>query len=319
MQLQQAIKELQQGNVVAIPTETVYGLAADATNPQAIAKIFALKQRPNDNPLIVHVGSTSEVVNYAYIQNPIEQKIIDTLMPGPITILLQRKNNIPDVVTAGSELVAIRIPQHPVALEILQSSWLALAAPSANISGKPSPTTVDMVQQNFGDSIGIVDGGDCAVWIESTVVQVQWNTVLIHRPWFITPEDIYSVVWPNIEVEYSHAKTNISPGIKYKHYAPKAHIHLIEPGAPLPNNSPNIGLLVTDERLTINQCDIEQCSYRIYRWGSDTNLLECAQKLYQLYHQADKDDIRDLYVEHLPEENGIGYAIMNRVRKSLEQ
>lgn len=122
MQIQQAIKELQQGNIVAIPTETVYGLAADATDPQAIAKIFALKQRPNDNPLIVHVGSTSEVVNYAYIQNPIEQKIIDTLMPGPITILLQRKNNIPDVVTAGSELVAIRIPQHPVALKILQSS-----------------------------------------------------------------------------------------------------------------------------------------------------------------------------------------------------
>lgn len=122
MQIQQAIKELQQGNVVAIPTETVYGLAADATNPQAIAKIFALKQRPSDNPLIVHIGNSSDITNYVYIQHPLEQKIIDTLMPGPITILLQRKNNIPDAVTAGSELVAIRIPQHPVALEILQNS-----------------------------------------------------------------------------------------------------------------------------------------------------------------------------------------------------
>lgn len=119
-------------------------------------------------------------------------------------------------------------------------------------------------------------------------------------------------------MQYSHTDTNISPGTKYKHYAPKAKIHILEAGSPLPTNSLKIGLLVTDERLNTNQCDIEQCSYRIYRWGSHTNLLECAQKLYQLYHQADKDAIKDLYVEDLLEENGLAYAIMNRVKKSID-
>jgi L-threonylcarbamoyladenylate synthase len=317
MEITQAIKQLRNGNVVVIPTETVYGLAADATNIYAIAKIFQLKQRPSDNPLIVHVGDKAAIEKYAYIDNPIAQTIINTLMPGPITILLPRKNNIPDIVTAGSDLVAIRIPQHPTALALLHDSWLALAAPSANISGKPSPTNTTMVQQNFGDAVGIVDGGDCTVWIESTVVQVQWHSVLIHRPWFITPEDIIAVVWSDVSVMYSNDETNISPGVKYKHYAPKAQIHFLEQGLSLPINSPKTGLIVTDERLVQHRCDTEQCAYRIYRWGSHDNLLECAQQLYKIYHKADKDGMRELYVEQLPEENGIAYAIMNRVKKSL--
>ncbi len=317
MEIAQAIKQLQGGAVIAIPTETVYGLAADATNKQAIEKIFQLKQRPADNPLIVHVGNRDNIETYAYIQDPIAEIIIQKLMPGPITILLPKRDNIPNVVTAGSDLVAIRIPQHPIALEILQKSWLALAAPSANISGKPSPTNVAMVQQNFGAAIDIIDGGDCNIWIESTVVQVQWDTILIHRPWFITPEDISTVVWSEISVLYSATQANISPGVKYKHYAPKAQIHLLEWGSGLPVNSPKIGLIVTDERLVNNRCNIDQCAYRIYCWGSHDNLLECTQRLYNLYHQADRDNISDIYVEALPEENGIAYAIMNRVKKSL--
>jgi L-threonylcarbamoyladenylate synthase len=317
MEIAQAIKQLRNGYVVAIPTETVYGLAADATNTDAIAKIFQLKQRPSDNPLIVHVGDKAAIEKYAYIDNPIVQMIIDKLMPWPITILLTKKNTIPNIVTAGSDLVAIRIPQHPIALAILNSSWLALAAPSANISGKPSPTNAIMVQQNFGDSVDIIDGWDCNIWIESTVVQVEWNRVLIHRPWFITPEDIGSAVWSDISVLYSNKQTNISPGVKYKHYAPKAQIHLLDLGLSLPISSPKTWLIVTDEWLMKHRCDMEQCTYRIYHWGSHDNLLECAQQLYQLYHKADKDGIRDLYIEQLPEENGIGYAIMNRVKKSL--
>jgi L-threonylcarbamoyladenylate synthase len=318
MQIPQAIKELEQGNVVAIPTETVYGLAADATNEQAIKKIFALKNRPSDNPLIVHVGSTSAIEKYALIQSPIEQKIIDTLMPGPITILLHKKDIIPRIVTADSALVAIRVPQHPIALEILQQSGLALAAPSANISWSPSPTTAAMVRKNFGDDFNVVDGGPCLVWIESTVVQVQDNTVLIHRPGFITPDDIASVVWPTVQVIYSNTETNISPGIKYKHYSPKARIHILCAGDPLPPNSAKTWLLVTDEWIQSNKCDTEQCIYRTYRWGSHTNLLECAQNLYSSYHQADIDAISDLYVEALPETNGVGYAIMNRIKKSSQ-
>lgn len=318
MDFSQAIKELEQGNVVAIPTETVYGLAADATNQEAIKKIFALKNRPSDNPLIVHVGSKNVIVQYANIRNNIEKLIIDKLMPWPITLLLEKKDIIPDITTAWSSWVAIRIPNHTIALDILQQSNLALAAPSANISWSPSPTTAAMVYKNFGDSVHIVDGGPCTVWIESTVVQVQDNAVLIHRPGFITPDDIASVVWPTVQVTYSNTETNISPGIKYKHYSPKARIHILYAWYPLPQISSRIGLLVTDEWIQTNQYDIEQSNYHTYRWGSHKNLLECAQNLYSSYHQADSDAINDLYVEALPETNGVAYAIMNRIKKSSQ-
>jgi len=319
MQIQQAIKELKQGNVVAIPTETVYGLAADATNPAAIQKIFRIKNRPQDNPLIVHVWYKEDIQKYAIIDSPIEQLLIDKLMPWPLTILLLKKDIIPSETTAGSDLVAIRIPDHTITRAILQESWLALAAPSANMSWTPSPTTAAMVERNFGNAVPIVDGWACTVGIESTVIQVVDNTILIHRPGFITPEDISSVVWPDIIVQYSNTQSNISPGIKYKHYAPKARIHIIEPGSPLPKNSLKTGFIVTDEWISQHQCATEKYIYRIYRWWSHDNLLECAQRLYQLYHQADMDGIQDLYVEALPESNGLWYAIMNRVRKSLQQ
>jgi len=318
MDFSEAIKQLQMGNVVAIPTETVYGLAADATNPSAIQKIFAIKNRPQDNPLIVHVGDKEDIEKYATIDSSIEKLLIEKLMPWALTILLPKKDIIPTETTAGSDLVAIRIPDHPIARGILQESWLALAAPSANISWTPSPTTAAMVEGNFGNAVAIVDGWSCSIGIESTVIQVVKNTILIHRPGFITPEDISSVVWPDINVEYSNTQSNISPGTKYKHYAPKACIHFLEASSPLPKNSLKNGLIVTDEWISQHQCDTEKNIYRLYRWGSHDNLLECAQKLYQLYHQADIDGIQDLYVEALPETNGIGYAIMNRVRKSLQ-
>lgn len=317
MQIQQAIKELEQGNVVAIPTETVYGLAADATNEDAVQKIFSLKQRPSDNPLIVHVWNKSAIEKYAFIKNPIEQVLIEKLMPWPLTILLQKKSSIPDIVTAGSNLVAIRIPNHPITHKILEESWLALAAPSANISWRPSPTNAAMVENDFGNTVPVVDGWPCSVGIESTVVQVVDSTVLIHRPWFITIEDISSIIWSDVTVKYSHSTENISPGVKYKHYAPHAHIHLLKSWDILPKNSPKTGLIVTEERLTQHQCDIEQCNYRIYRRWSHADLAECTQKLYQIYNQADKDGISDLYIEELTETNGIAYAIMNRVKKSI--
>lgn len=318
MDFSEAIKQLQNGNIIAIPTETVYGLAADATNEHAIQKIFDLKRRPSDNPLIVHVGTKDDILKYAKINNCIEQIIIEKLMPWPITILLEKKDTIPAITTAWSPWVAIRIPNHPIALNILQQSKLALAAPSANISWSPSPTTAAMVYKNFGDAVYIVDGWPCVVWIESTVVQVQGDTVLIHRPGFITPEDISSAVWSKVDVMYSNTESNISPGVKYKHYSPKARVHILHPGDPLPLNSLKVWLLVTDEWLATNECTIEKCAYRVYRWGSHINLLECAQNLYTSYYQADSDNIQDLYIESLTETDGVAYAIMNRITKSAQ-
>lgn len=318
MQIADAIKELAQGNVIAIPTETVYGLAADATNKSAIHTIFALKKRPSDNPLIVHVWSKELIKKYVKNISEIEALLIDKLMPGPLTILLPKNELIPYIVTAGSDLVAIRIPNHPLTQKILEKSGMALAAPSANISGQPSPTTAEMVYDNFGNQIHIVDGWPCTVGIESTVIQVVDQKVLIHRPWFITPDDIQSVVWDSISVQYSNTNENISPWVKYKHYSPKAKVYLLKSGMMIPTGSNNIALLVTDEWIKSNTCDLEQSLCRIYRRWSHDNLLDCAQNLYQLYHKADKENIQKIYVEELLEE-GIGYAIMNRVRKSLSQ
>jgi L-threonylcarbamoyladenylate synthase len=305
-----AAKVLCAGGIVAIPTETVYGLAANALDAKAVAQIFALKKRPSDNPLIVHVWSKSDISQYATIVSPLETLLIEKLIPGPLTILLHKKN-IPDLVTAGSEWVAIRMPDHPIAQDLLSRLDFPLAAPSANISGRPSPTSPDMVVANFGPMVPVLDGGECLVGIESTVIQVVDGSICIHRPGFITLEDIQSLVWPDVRVEYTYGETNISPGVKYPHYAPRARVHRLDL-----DNLPQSGwavLLVTDQWIDANP----QASCPIYRrWNCDV-LLACAQNLYRFYHQADLDGYTDIYVEKLPE-TGVWYALMNRVRKSIQ-
>lgn len=165
---------LLQGELVAFPTETVYGLGANALDTSAVRKIFETKGRPQKNPIIVHLGSIAQISEYAEITSPLEEKIITTLMPGPITILLKKKERIPLLVTAGSDFVGIRIPSNKVALDLLQTAEIPVAAPSANVSTKPSPTSAQMVFDNFHEAVPmIIDGGDCEVGIESTVVKVE--------------------------------------------------------------------------------------------------------------------------------------------------
>lgn len=198
------------------PTETVYGLGANAYDEHAVARIFALKGRPSDNPLIVHVGSKDQILQFATIQNPIEQLLIDKLMPGPFTLLLQKKSHIPNIVTAGHELVGVRMPDHFLAQQFLCDCGVPVAAPSANPSGKPSPSNANMALHYFEGRIDrIIDGGPCPIGIESTVVKVSLNdnssilnsqfSIDILRPGFITKEDIESVVGPDIPVTYAEA------------------------------------------------------------------------------------------------------------------
>ncbi|MCB1174503.1 MAG: threonylcarbamoyl-AMP synthase [Leptospiraceae bacterium] len=182
MHLDQACKALRSGELVAIPTETVYGLAADATNPAAVARIFAAKERPAFNPLIVHLGNQEQLHRYAAVHPLVDRLAV--FWPGPLSILLPRRSTIPDIVTAGSDLCAFRIPDHPLTLQLLQQLRLPLAAPSANISNQRSPTNAAMVTAQLSNRIaGVLDGGQCAVGLESTVVQIiADNTVQILRP-----------------------------------------------------------------------------------------------------------------------------------------
>ena len=332
---------LLESQVVAFPTETVYGLAANALDTKAVEKIFALKNRPPNNPLIVHLGEKKEINKYAIISNPIEKKIIEKLMPGPITILLRKRENIANVVSQNL-YVWIRIPSNQVALNFLKYVNLAIAAPSANISTKPSPTSAQMVQQYFDNRIQlIIDGGDCSVGIESTVVKVDeisvcspmWRDdcqlfykIVIHRPGFVTKED-FEVLFSNnknVSIEYSSELSNISPWNMYKHYSPNAKIkilqNLIEVWDFLDTRDKKIALILTKETIEKNKKIISWLAKNfevLLRW-SQTDLITCAQNLFKLYHQCDANWVDLILIEWLKEE-WLWFSIMNRVKKSAEK
>ncbi len=220
------------GGLVAFPTETVYGLGGNAFDPDAANKIFAAKGRPSDNPLIVHIASPEDAENIAYT-NEIYYKLAKAFMPGPLTVVLPKKDIIPDSVTGGIKTVAVRCPSHPVARELIKVSEVPIAAPSANLSGSPSPTTADYVMRDLNGRIEmIIDGGQSDIGVESTVVSLSGNVCTVLRPGEIIPRELYEVVG---EVEVAEAvkvpsaagEKPESPGMKYRHYAPETQLILL--------------------------------------------------------------------------------------------
>ena len=219
------------GGLVIFPTETVYGIGALATNPKAVDEIFIAKGRANDNPLIVHLANIEEIEKYATISNDIERKLIDAFMPGPFTLILKKKDNIPDNVSAHLDTVGIRIPSNKIANAILSYQNIPIAAPSANISGKPSGTDIADITNEFMDKVDyIIDGNNTDIGLESTVVKVIDNIPTILRPGYITKEDILDVIG-TVKVDDNLFKKVSgpveSPGMKYKHYAPINKCQLI--------------------------------------------------------------------------------------------
>ncbi|MBR3018653.1 MAG: threonylcarbamoyl-AMP synthase [Clostridia bacterium] len=223
----QAAELLRTGQVVAFPTETVYGLGADALNGQAVAAIFAAKERPADNPLIVHVAERSQLEGLCHVTETAEA-LIDAFWPGPLTLLLIKTNRVPDITTASLPSVAVRCPSHPVAHALLRACALPIAAPSANRSGRPSPTTAqDVLEDMQGRIPFILDGGPCDVGVESTVLDLTGEVPCILRPGAVTAEDIASVVGscavaPSVMRPLKEGESAPSPGMRHRHYAPKA-------------------------------------------------------------------------------------------------
>lgn len=220
---------LQQGKLVAFPTETVYGLGADALNEEAVKNIFAAKGRPGDNPLIVHVAEKAHLAPLCEVTADAE-KLMDAFWPGPLTILLKKKPAVPDVTTANLPSVAVRCPGHPVALELLKESGVPVAAPSANRSGRPSPTTAQHVYEDMDGRIAmILQGGDCRVGVESTVLDMTGDVPCILRPGAVTREMVESVVGQctvadSVMRPLKEGEAAPSPGMKHRHYAPKAQM-----------------------------------------------------------------------------------------------
>ena len=232
-EVQEAAEILKQGGLVAIPTETVYGLAGNGLDPQAVKNIFLAKGRPQDNPLIIHIESPAQAEKYAQ-EIPAEYyELCRRFSPGPLTVILKKKDCIPMETSGGLDTVAIRIPSHPVARAIIAAADLPIAAPSANLSGKPSPTSAQhCVDDLWGKVDAIVDGGDCMVGVESTVISLAEEKPILLRPGAVTAEQLREIL-PELEIhqavtgELEQGAKATSPGMRYKHYSPNAKVTIL--------------------------------------------------------------------------------------------
>lgn len=333
---QEAKQLLEMWKLVVFPTETIYGLGADARNDQAVLDIFKLKGRPQDNPLITHLWYKQQIIEYATVENEIQQTIIDRLMPGPLTLLLKKKEGTISNRSCPLNYVWIRLPSNLVAQRFLQVAELPVAAPSANISWKPSPTNAKMVYDNLHDNVPlIIDDWESFAGIESTVMRVvpdeeawKWKLkIQILRPGFLTKEDLEWCFNNEIKVEYTTKNSELSPWMRYKHYSITGHVRIFDDLKYIPTLSKEfeskdtkIWILLTQELIDSNEKIIEKFKNDwitiIPRW-TQSNLASCAHSLFDHYHTAEKSWINLLFVEKLPEE-WIGYGIMNRVKRSAE-
>lgn len=331
--LTEAAMILRWGGTVAFPTETVYGLGANALNPAAVAKIFAAKGRPADNPLIVHIARVDDLGMLVREMPPEAELLMNAFWPGPLTLVLPRRRCVPDVVTAGLDTVAVRMPAHPVALALLEKSRVPVAAPSANLSGRPSPTTGLHVLKDLAGKVDLVlDAGGTAVGVESTVLDLTASPPVILRPGGITKEELEEVIGPVVldpalTTEGGKEFKPRAPGMKYTHYAPKARVTVVVglTAAGLYTLSRlvqeardrglRVGLLLTAETARSYREQQLVPPHYLEVLGSKDHLEEIANRLYGALRNCDRYRLDLVYAEGVPPQ-GLGLAIMNRLTKA---
>lgn len=325
-ELKEASAVIRSGGLVAFPTETVYGLGGDATNPEASRKIYAAKGRPSDNPLIVHIADFSQLRNIVAEVPQEAEKLAEAFWPGPLTMILRKNEVIPYETTGGLDTVAIRMPSHPVARAFLQDSGCMIAAPSANTSGRPSPTTAQHVWEDLHGKIEILlDGGPVGIGIESTIVDLSEERPMILRPGFITQEMLSAVLGdvgmdPGLASENSKQPPK-APGMRYRHYAPKADLTLVEGTMEEVISKINaltreaqamgksVGVLATEENKDCYVAD------HVIVIGQRQDEAEIARHLFDVLRQFDDLQVDLIYSESFVAA-GVGQAIMNRLLKA---
>ena len=318
---------LRSGRLVAFPTETVYGLGADATNEQAVLSIFRAKGRPADNPLIVHIHSRSQLRDICTVPDQ-AVPLMDAFWPGPLTILFNKLPSIPDAVTAGLPTVAVRMPSHPVAASLLRECGLPVAAPSANSSGRPSPTRAEDVLEDMNGKIPLIlDGGPCDVGVESTVLDLGHGAPVILRPGGVTRKMLESVLGQEVSLAGSILRPlkpdekALSPGMRYKHYAPRASVTLVdgEESAVLARLQELYRQETAQGRKTCVLCfsehveQLQSCSP--HDIGSSAHPEEVAHRLFSSLRGLDREGMEVVFSEVLPPEE-MGLAVMNRLGRA---
>lgn len=329
--LQVAAEILQKGGLVAFPTETVYGLGANALDPEAVGGIFRAKRRPADNPLIVHVADLEQAGELTKNIPPAAARLAEHFWPGPLTLILPKKAAVPAIITAGLPSVAVRVPAHPLALKLLRTTGVPLAAPSANLSGRPSPTTAGHVLEDLAGSVeAVLDGGPCPIGVESAVLSFLFSPPALLRPGAVTPEMLEEVLGAKIQSpDLGKFKTDLTeappaPGMKYRHYAPRAPLFLVEGAGPaqsrqmialcsaLAAQGHKIGLVVFAESQGIFQAPV----LRVLSSRQDP--AAAAARLYGVLRELDAMGVDAIVVEGF-ETAGMGGAVMNRLRKAAAQ
>ena len=321
--IQQAAEIIREGGLVAFPTETVYGLGADALNPEAVGKVYAAKGRPSDNPMIVHISSKDDLERLTFEITEDMKKLADVFWPGPLTMVVPARPVVPRVTTGGLDTVAVRMPSDVTAAALITSSGVPIAAPSANLSGKPSPTTARHVIDDLDGRIdAIIEGGDCQVGIESTVVDMTGSIPAVLRPGIITREQLSAALGKTVELDPALlAKPEIkwkdglletdedfkpkSPGMKYRHYAPKAEMIIYK------GNREKAALAMAEEKLrrVENGQKVEVIMY------DDAEPEKAAREFFAKLRACDKAGV-DVILAAALKEDGVGFAVMNRMFKS---
>lgn len=321
--LSEAAELIKSGRLVAFPTETVYGLGANALMSDAAEKVYAAKGRPSDNPLIIHLASADDAEKYCEVTSDFE-RLAKAFTPGPLTVVMKKKDIIPSTVTGGLDTVAVRIPSHAAARELITLCGVPIAAPSANLSGRPSTTAANhVVSDMLGRIDMIIDGGDCDIGLESTIVAIVGeNTLKMLRPGAVTLEMLKA---EGFEVELDKAVTEklaegekpAAPGMKYRHYAPQSPVTLIE--ASDENRLDFMKKYVDDDSVALVCFDEDKeikSSKNAVIIGSKNDLAGQAHKLFSLLRSFDeRSEIKQIYAP-LPDKSGIGLAIFNRMLKA---
>ncbi len=314
--IETAARIIRRGGLVAFPTETVYGLGANALDEDAVAKVYEAKGRPGDNPMIVHISRASDIGQLTRMLSPEIVALIENFWPGPLTLVVKKKESVPDRTTGGLDTVAVRMPDSKAALELINFSGCPIAAPSANLSGSPSPTRADDVISDMDGRIdAVIIGEDCRVGIESTVVDMTGEVPVILRPGVITADNIEAAIGKKVvydsalEAETSEGDEDFapkSPGMKYKHYAPKAQMIVVE------GSHENVKAEI--ERLKgLNESLGNNVGVILFE---EKAFIEAAHDFFANLRDLDKEGVDLILAGAMSETDGVGFAVMNRMFKS---